>query len=110
MLHGVLGCDPLSMIVAEHLAQKVESLLTYKARVLRVDELGPGFARERVLRQEVFVVRVKCQSVLVQVGVELLSAEDFGDLYELVVVIAALEEWLSLEDHSGEHAAEGPDV
>ena len=33
-----------------------------------------------------------------------------GDLDELVVVVLSVEEWLLLEDHAGEHAAQGPHV
>ena len=51
MSHGILGRDPLSMIVAKHLAKQVESLLAYEAGVRWVDELGPRFAREWVLGQ-----------------------------------------------------------
>ena len=110
MVHGVLGRDALGMIVTEHLAQEVESLVGNQLVVLRVDEFGPGFARDGVLGQEIFIMRVKGKSVLVEVGVEFLCAEDLRNLDELIVVVAALEERLSLEDHAGEHAAEGPNV
>jgi hypothetical protein len=55
-------------------------------------------------------VRVQGQSVLVKVRVQLLGSEHLGDLNELVVVIAALKEGLSFENHASKHAAERPDV
>ena len=108
--HGVLGRDSLGVVVPEHLAQKVESLIRNQLIVLGVDKFGPGLAWDVVVWQQIFVVGIECQPVLVEVGVELLSAEDFGDLDKLVVVVTALEEGLALEDHTSEHAAEGPDI
>ena len=110
VFHGILRRHTFSMIVLEHLAQQIKSLLTCEALVLRIDELVPRFAWERVLRQQVLVVRVEGQSVLVQICVELFGAEDLRDFHQLVIVVAALEEWLTLEDHPSEHAAERPDV
>ena len=110
VLHGILGCHTFSMVIPEHLAQQVERLVRHKLIVLRVDEFAPWFVRDRVLWQNVLIVRVKRQSVLVQVLVEFLSAQDFCNLDELVIVVATLEEGLSLEDHAGEHAPKRPNV
>ncbi len=51
-------------------------------------------------------MRVECQPVFIQVGVQILSAKDLGNLDELVVVILALEERLFLENHTRKHAAQ----
>ena len=110
VVHSVLGRDALGMIVSEHLAEEVKSLVGNQLVVLRVNEFGPRLARDGVLGQKIFIVRVKGKSILVQVGVEFFGSEDLGNLDELIVVIATLEERLSLEDHAGEHAAERPNV
>ena len=110
VIHGVLGCHSLSVVVPQHLAQQVKSLVTHQLVVLRVDELGPWLARDGVLGEDVFVVGVESESILVEVSVELLRAEDLGNLDELVVVITALEEGLTLEDHTCKHAAQRPDI
>jgi hypothetical protein len=36
--------------------------------------------------------------------------KNFGDLDELVLVVGAAEEWLLVEEDTGEHASEGPHV
>ena len=78
--------------------------------VLRIDEFGPWLSWNRVLRKQVFIVGVKRETILVQVGVELLSAEHLGDFDELIVVVTSLEERFALEDHACKHAAERPDI
>ena len=76
--------------------------------VLAIDEFVPGFLG--VLPNHIVVLLIESHIILVNVSVELICAEHLGNLHELVVVVLALEEWLLLEDHTGEHAAEGPDV
>ena len=53
---------------------------------------------------------VKNQAILVEIGVELLGSEHLRDLHKLVIVVTSLEEWLTLEYHTGEHAAKRPNV
>ena len=48
--------------------------------------------------------------ILINVGEELLCAEDLGDLHQLVIVVFALEEGLLLEDHASEHAPQRPNI
>jgi hypothetical protein len=48
--------------------------------------------------------------ILLQVSIEVFSAKNPCDLDELVIVVLTLEEWLSVEEHSSEHASETPDV
>ena len=110
VIHRVFRRHSLGMVVPQHLAQQIETLVRHKLVVLAVNEFGPGLSRDRVLGQKVIVVGVEDESVLVEVGVELLRAQDLGNLDELVVVVTTLEEGLSLEDHAGEHATERPDV
>ena len=106
MQHGVLWRDSLSVVIPQHLAEQVESLIRHQLVVLRIDEFGPWLALDGVVRQQVLVVRVQTQAVLVQVGVQLLRSQHFCDFDKLVVVVASLEEWFSLEDHASKHAAE----
>lgn len=110
MRHGILGCDSLSVVVSQHLAQQVESLVRHQMIVLRIDKFAPRLTWDRIGRQQVFVVRVQRQSILVQVRVKFLRAEHLRNLHELVVVVAALEERLSFEYHASEHAAQRPNI
>ena len=110
VLHGILGSDALCMVIPEHLAEQVQCLIRHKLIVLRVDEFGPGLVRDRVLRQNVLIVGVESEAILVEILVKLLSAEHFGNLDELVIVVTSLEEGLPLEDHTGKHASERPNV
>ena len=55
-------------------------------------------------------MRVESEAILVEILVELLSAEHFSNLDELVIIVASLEEGLPLEDHTGKHASERPNV
>ena len=103
--HSVLRCDSLGMVVPQHLAQQIEGLVRDKLVILRVNELGPGLAGDGLRGEDVFVVGVKGEAVLVEIGVELLSAEYLGNLHELIIVVGALEEGFTLEDHTSKHAA-----
>ena len=53
---------------------------------------------------------VELDLIFVNISRQLFCSEDLGNLHELIVIVFALEEWLLLEDHAGEHAAEGPYV
>lgn len=108
VLHGILRSDALSVVVLEHLAEQVESLLTNEVLVGAAHKLVPGLLR--MLAEDVVVMSIECYVVLVDVCKELVSAEYLGDLDELVIVVLALEERLLLEDHAREHAPKRPNV
>ena len=110
VLHRIFWCHSLSMIISQHLAQQVKSLVRDKLVILLVNELRPRLAGNRLRGKNVFVVVVEGEAVLVKIGVELFSAEYFGNLDKLIVVIRTLEEGLALEDHASEHAAQRPDI
>ena len=78
--------------------------------ILGVDELAPALAGDGLGWEQVIVVGVQLQVVLVKIGEKLLSAQNLGNLHQLVVVVAALEEGLSFEDHASEHATKRPNV
>ena len=98
------------MVVPQHQAEQVQCLLRHQSIVLRVNEFGPRLARDGLRWEKILVVRVEDQAVLVEVGVELLGSEHLRDLDELVIVVTSLEERLTLEDHTGKHAAKRPNV
>lgn len=108
MLHRVPRGDPLRVVVPQHPVEQVDRLIGHQLVILGRDELGPRLAL--VLTQDVVVVRVQLQLVLVDVGEQFLSAQDFGNFYELVIVVLTLEKGFLLEYHAGEHAAERPNV
>ena len=53
---------------------------------------------------------VQFDLILVQILVELFSAEHLGYSDQLVVVVVTVKERLLPENHGGEHAAQGPHV
>ena len=55
-------------------------------------------------------MRIKSELILVDVSVKLFRSQTFGDLHKLIVVVTTLEEGLSLEDHTGEHASQRPNI
>ena len=71
-------------------------------------KLVPGFFG--MGSQDVVVVGIERDVVLVNVGVELIGAEDFRNLHELIVIIFSLEEGLLLKDHARKHATQRPNV
>ena len=105
VLHSIFWCHSLSMIISQHLAQQVKSLVRDKLVILLVNELRPRLAGNGLRGKNVFVVVVEREAVLVKIGVELFSAQYLRNLDELIVVIGTLEEWLALKDHTSKHAA-----
>lgn len=73
-----------------------------------IDKLAPWFLC--VLAQNVIVVTVQGHAVFLNVSKKLIRAKDFSNLHKLIIVVLALEEWLLLEYHTGEHASERPNV
>ena len=53
---------------------------------------------------------IKFDVVFIDVQKELFCSEDPCDLLELVVVIGSLEEGLLVEDHTGHHDSQGPNI
>lgn len=66
------------MIIPQQPIHKVDRLIRDIPLVLRRHEPAPLLAR--VPAEDLVVVRVELDVVLVEVGVELVRAEDFGDL------------------------------
>ena len=58
----------------------------------------PLVAGGHVLRERLVEVRVQPQPVFLEVGVEVLRAQDLGNLHQLVLVVVAVEERLLAED------------
>jgi len=68
-----------------------------------IQELIPRFLL--VLSKNIIVVAVKGDTVLLNVCEQIISSQNLGNLYKLIVVILTLEEWLFLENHTGKHAS-----
>ena len=81
MFHGLHGSQPLLVVVAEKLVEEVEGFRSDEVLVFRVDESLPTFAR--VSAENIGEARVQLNLVLVQILVELLSAQHLGDANEL---------------------------
>ena len=56
--------------------------------------------------QDIIVVAVECHVVLLNVVEQVVRAEDLRNLYQLIIVVLALEERLFLENHARKHAAQ----
>ena len=100
--------DTYRMVVPQQLVQEVDGLVADEPLVLRVDEAVPGLLLEAA--QDVVVLGVELYLVLVQVVEQVVSAEDLGDLDELVGVAVSVEEGLLAEDHGRKHGAKTPHV
>ena len=70
--------------------------------VLSIDEFIPWLARLRA--NEIVIVVVQCETILVNISEKIIRSQNFSNLHKLIVIVAALEEWFLLEDHSSEHA------
>ena len=106
MVHSVLWSDSLGVVVPQHVVQKVDGLLCHQRLVLVVYELVPRLFW--VLAQDIVVVGIQSDIVLFNVSEKVISSKDFRNFHQLVVIVFALEEWLLLEDHTSEHAPQGP--
>ncbi len=96
------------MVVLQHLRQQVERLVVHQMFVVGCDKFLPWLLL--VSAKNVIVMTVESNVVLVNVLQQFLSAEDFSNADELVVVVLPLKERFLEEDHSREHAAETPNV
>ena len=106
MVHSVLWGDSLCVVVPQHVVQKIDGLLCHQRLVLVVYELIPRLFW--VLAQDIVVVGIQSDIVLFNVSEKVISSKDFRNFHQLVVIVFALEEWLLLEDHTSEHASQGP--
>lgn len=106
MVHSVLWGDSLGVVVPQHVVQKIDGLLCHQRLVLVVHELVPRLFW--VLAQDIVVVGIQSDIVLFNVSEKVISSKDFRNFHQLVVIVFALEEWLLLEDHTSEHASQGP--
>ena len=73
-----------------------------------VYEFVPGFFLMHT--QDVVVMAVQGDVVLLNVIEQIVCAQNLGNLHELIVVVLALEKRFLLENHSGKHATERPNV
>ena len=48
--------------------------------------------------------------ILVNIGPNIISSDYLCYTNELVIVVAAFEEWLFSKHHSGQHAPSGPNI
>ena len=108
MFHCVLWCNSLSMIVAKHTIEKVQSFLSDKLFVGVVDEFLPALLF--VLSKDIIVVPIESYIVFLNVSIEVVCSQNFCNLDKLIIIIFALEEWFFLENHTCEHASKGPDI
>jgi len=63
-----------------------------------------------VVAYDVIVVTVQRHVVLLHICKKLVCPQYLSNLYELIVVIFTLEKWFLLENHTGKHAAQRPNV
>ena len=120
----MLLCFPRSktllVIVAQQPVQQVDCLVgdvplilrgsEARPRLLRVAEVARQYFSSGKLREvdkrcslaeELIILRIERDIVLVYVLIQSLSAQHFGDLHELIIVIVSVEEWLLTEDLRG---------
>lgn len=100
--------DTYLMIIAEKLVQEIDSLVAHESLVLRGDEAMPRLLLETA--ENVVVLRVKLDLILIKVVEQVVSAENLGNLYELVGVALSMEERFLAENHGCEHCAQAPHI
>jgi hypothetical protein len=116
MALGFAGCQPFLVIIAQELVQKVNRLIRNVPLVLRGNKPGPRFSWVSIptnnalrLAQEVrgrwhsrsknvIVLGIQFDVVLLEIGIEFLSAKNLGDLHKLVIVVMSMEEWFLPKD------------
>lgn len=113
MLNGFLGSDSLRVIHSKHTGQQVKQLVhdlrrLHQLDVLLRDELLPWLLLE--VDQLIVDLRRQLELELVYVLEHILGANNARYLYQLVVVVGALEERLTLKHHTSKHAARAPHV
>lgn len=94
MSHGLLGSRSQSMIVSQQFTQQVQRFFVAKVFVLRVDVLAPsspGSAKvnSRLRFQFPVLFLVQLDPVLLQVVVQVVRPQHFGDFDQLVWVVPA---------------------
>mmetsp|Transcript_34396 Transcript_34396/g.76400 ORF Transcript_34396/g.76400 Transcript_34396/m.76400 type:complete len:237 (+) Transcript_34396:737-1447(+) len=106
--HGLLAGQALLVVVPQQLVQEVQRLWGHQVLVLGADELGPRLAC--VVTDEGLKLRVQLDAILVQVLEKVVCSQDASNLYQLIIVVVATEEWILSENHACEHAAQAPQV
>lgn len=96
------------MIIAEQLVQKVDGLRTDESLILRIDEGVPILPRKSP--QDVIILRIEFDIVTIEIFKQVICAQHFRDLNQLVRIAVAMEEGLFAEDHGCKHGAQRPHV
>lgn len=95
MGHGLTGGEAFLVIVAEEVLEKVDGLGVGEGLVLAGDEALEGSLL--VVADLLLESLVQHDAVLVEVGLEVVCAQDAGDLHQLILVVVSMEKGFLLE-------------
>ena len=108
VLHRILRADPFHVIINKHFLKKVHRIGGAEMFIFVVDEGVPSlpFVPTEVL----IIFGIQLKIVLHEEGFKILGSHDFVYLFELVVVVEALEDVFHPEHYFGEHDPGAPDI
>lgn len=108
MLHRFLRSRTCLMIVLKQLIDKVDGRGRGQGLVGRIYKARPWLLR--VLAQNVIVFQTELDPVFLNVAVQVGSAQDLGNLHELIIIGVASEKWLSFKYNRRKHASHQPKI
>ncbi|KAH3662776.1 hypothetical protein OGATHE_004352 [Ogataea polymorpha] len=109
MRHGLLGGEPLLVVVSDEMVDEINhSRVFTKVSVVLIDKVSPWLSRIR--HENVVVVAAQFDAVPIAVFVEVVCAQHLGDFHQLVGVGVAFEKWLFFEHDGRNHGPHRPQV
>ena len=96
------------MVISQQFVEKIDRFVRDKSLVLGRHKAVPGLLLETP--EDVVILSIELNIILVQVVEQVIRAEHFGNLDQLVGVAVTVEERFLAEDHGGEHGAQAPHV
>ena len=89
------------MVISQQLVKKIDCIVTDESLVLCIHKTMPILLGKPP--KYVIVLSIKLDIVFVKILKQVVSAEHFGDLDELIGIAVSMEEGFFSEDHRGEH-------
>jgi hypothetical protein len=85
MSHSFTRSHPFLVVVAKKMIEKIKRFRRDKTLIFTVDEFRPRFGR--ITAKNVIEMGIELNLVLIQVPEEGIGTEDFGNFYELIVIV-----------------------
>jgi len=108
MLHCVFAGNSLILVVDQHFIEEVNGFRRASVLVAVGDESLEGGSFSRLDKFRYLLGQVKLVSA--KVFLQVVCPHHADNTSHLVIIVAALEEGVNVEEHASEGAAEGPDI